>query len=63
MVGILLTSLIWWDHPNLFNHPCGTQKIHFMRFIDICSSLHMSNIRRNSATSSLSKLYIVQLSI
>jgi hypothetical protein len=20
MVGILLASLIWWDHPNLFNH-------------------------------------------
>jgi hypothetical protein len=20
MGGILLTSLIWWDHPNLFNH-------------------------------------------
>jgi hypothetical protein len=20
MVWILLTSLIWWDHPNLFNH-------------------------------------------
>jgi hypothetical protein len=20
MVGILLGSLIWWDHPNLFNH-------------------------------------------
>ena len=20
MVGILLASLIWWDHRNLFNH-------------------------------------------
>jgi hypothetical protein len=20
MVGIPLASLIWWDHPNLFNH-------------------------------------------
>jgi hypothetical protein len=20
MVGILLASLVWWDHPNLFNH-------------------------------------------
>jgi F0F1-type ATP synthase membrane subunit b/b' len=20
MVGILFASLIWWDHPNLFNH-------------------------------------------
>ena len=20
MVGSLLASLIWWDHPNLFNH-------------------------------------------
>jgi hypothetical protein len=20
MVGILIAYLIWWDHPNLFNH-------------------------------------------
>jgi hypothetical protein len=20
MVGILITSMIWWDHPNLFKH-------------------------------------------
>jgi hypothetical protein len=20
MVGILLTSMIWWDHPHPFNH-------------------------------------------
>jgi hypothetical protein len=44
--------------PNKF--PCGRQKIHFLRFNDICNSLHLSNIKRNSATCSLSRVYIVQ---